>query len=151
MRHPLHPMLAHFPVACWTMATVADIASFHYGPPAWHLAGTLMWIGLLVALPTFLFGVVDLVQIPKDPAPVRTAFVHMGVMFGAFVLYFLSLVLRIHEHHIVAPDTAALIFSIVACIAMLVGGWLGGTLVYGYGAGGDAHARKTDTASDDAG
>lgn len=138
MRHPPHPMLAHFPVACWTIATAADIASLRYGPPAWHLANTLLWIGLVLAIPTFLLGVVDLVQIPKDPAPVRTAFIHMGVMFAAFVLYFVSLLLRVHERHLVAPDAAALIISIVACIVMLVGGWLGGTLVYGYGAGGDA-------------
>lgn len=145
MRHSVHPMLAHFPVACWTLATVADIASFHYGPPAWHLAGTLLWIGLVLALPTFLFGVVDLVQIPKDPAPVRIAFMHMAIMFGAFVLYFVSLVLRIHAYHIAAPGVAALTISIVACIVMLVGGWLGGTLVYGYGAGGDVKKQGTES------
>lgn len=142
MRHPLHPMLAHFPVACWTIATAADIASLHYGPPAWHLAGTLLWIGLLAAVPTFLFGVVDLIRIPRDPAPVRTAFMHMGVMFGAFVLYLVSLVLRIHEQHIGAPGVAARIISVIGFVVMLVGGWLGGTLVYGFGAGGDAHAGK---------
>lgn len=143
MRHPLHPMLAHFPVACWMLATVADVASFRYGASAWGLANTLLSIGLVVAVPTFLLGVVDLIRIPRDPAPVRIAFMHMGVMFGAFVLYFVSLLLRFHEYHLGAPGTAALVISIVACIVMLVGGWLGGTLVYGYGAGGDVRPGKT--------
>ncbi|HEX7348358.1 MAG TPA: DUF2231 domain-containing protein [Rhodanobacteraceae bacterium] len=138
MRHPLHPMLAHFPVACWTLATAADIASLRYGAPAWHLAGTLLWIGLVIAVPTFLLGLIDLIRIRNDVAPVRIGFMHMGVMFAAFVLYLVSLVLRIHAYHIGAPDVAAIVVSVIACIAMLVGGWLGGTLVYGYGAGGDA-------------
>ena len=138
MRHPLHPMLAHFPVACWTIATAADIASLRYGAPAWHLAGTLLWIGLVIAIPTFLLGVVDVIRLRDNPAPVRIAFIHMGVVFAAFVLYAVSLLLRIHEQHIVAPGVAALVVSVIGLIVVLVGGWLGGTLVYGYGAGGDA-------------
>lgn len=130
-------MLAHFPVACWTLATAVDIASLRYGAPAWHFAGTLLWIGLVIAIPTFLLGVVDLIRLRDNPAPVRTAFIHMGVMFAAFVLYAVSLLLRIHEHHITAPGVAALVISVIGLIVMLVGAWLGGTLVYGYGAGGD--------------
>lgn len=142
-------MLAHFPVACWTLGTAADVASLRYGPPAWQLANTLLWIGLVFAVPTFLFGVIDLIRIPKDPAPVRTAFVHMAVMFVALVLYAVSLLLRVHEYHLVAPGAAARSVSVVALVALLVGGWLGGTLVYGYGAGGDAHVRKADAKFDD--
>ena len=26
MKHPLHPALVHFPIACWSLATLADIA-----------------------------------------------------------------------------------------------------------------------------
>lgn len=148
MRHPLHPMLAHFPVACWTIATAADIASFRYGAPAWHVANTLLWIGLLIAVPTFFLGVIDLIRIRNDPAPVRIAFTHMGVMFGAFVLYLVSLVMRVHEEHLGAPGVAARIISVIAFLVLFVGGWLGGTLVYGYGAGADAHAGKTDVGSD---
>ena len=130
-------MLAHFPVACWSLATIADIVSPRYGPPAWHLAGTLLWIGALVAVPTIFVGIFELIQIPKEPAPVRAGFMHMGVMFVAFLLYLVSLLLRVHEGHIIHPGIAARTISVIAFAFLMVGGWLGGTLVYGYGAGGD--------------
>ena len=143
MRHPLHPMLAHFPMACWSLATIADIASLHYGPTVWHLAGTLLWIGALVAVPTIFIGVFDLIQIPKEPAPIRAGFMHMGVMLVAFLLYLMSLLLRVHEGHIIDPAIAARTFSVLGFALLLVGGWLGGTLVYGYGAGGDRKNGET--------
>jgi uncharacterized membrane protein len=133
-------MLAHFPVVCWSIATLADLAIPHYGPPAWHLAGTLLWIGVLVAIPTIVVGVFELIQIPKEPAPVRAGFAHMGVMFVAFMLYVVSFLLRIHEGHIIYPGIAARTLSVIGFALLLVGGWLGGTLVYGYGAGGDRKA-----------
>ena len=143
MRHPLHPMLAHFPVVCWSLATIADIASVRYGQPAWHLAGTLLWIGVLVAVPAMFVGVVELIQIPREPGPVRAGFMHMGVMLVAFLLYLVSLLLRIHQGHIIQPGIAAQTISVIGFVFLLVGGWLGGTLVYGYGAGGDRKDGET--------
>lgn len=137
MRHPLHPILAHFPVACWSIATIADIASLRYGKPAWHLAGTLLWIGVLIAIPTIFFGIVELIQGPREPAPVRAGFTHMGIMVLVFLLYAMSLLLRLHEGHIIPPGIAARTISVIAFILLLVGGWLGGTLVYGHGVGGE--------------
>ena len=128
-------MLAHFPVACWSIATIADLAIPHYGPPAWHLAGTLLWIGVLVAIPTLFVGVFELIQIPRGPASVRAGFAHMGVMFVAFMLYVVSFLLRVHEGHIIYPGIVARTISVIGLVFLLVGGWLGGTLVYGYGAG----------------
>src|SRR3546814_14287794 len=49
-RHPLHPALVHFPVACWSLATIADVASLWLGQPAWWLAGVLLVIGTIAAL-----------------------------------------------------------------------------------------------------
>ena len=31
MSHPLHPALVHFPIACWSLATVTDLASLYWG------------------------------------------------------------------------------------------------------------------------
>lgn len=130
-------MLAHFPVACWSLATIADIASLRYGPTAWHFAGMLLCVGAVVAVPTILVGIFELIRIPKEPAPVRAGFMHMGIMFVAFLLYIASLLLSLHEGHIIDPGTAGRTISVIAFGFLLVGSWLGGTLVYGYGAGGD--------------
>ena len=34
MRHPLHPALVHFPIACWSLATAADLAGLAFAEPA---------------------------------------------------------------------------------------------------------------------
>ena len=114
-----------------------------YGPPAGHLAGTLLWIGALGAVPTTLVGLFELIRIPKEPAAVRAGFMHMGVMFVAFLLYLVSLLLRVHEGHIIDPGIAGRTISVIGFAFLLVGGWLGGTLVYGYGAGGDRKDGET--------
>lgn len=132
-------MLAHFPVACWSIATIADIAR----PSAWHLAGTLIWIGVLIAVPTIFVGIFDLIQIPKEPAAIRASFMHMGVMIMAFLLYLGSLLLRVHEGHIIYSDIAARTFSVIGFAFLLVGGWFGGTLVYGHGAGSNRKGGET--------
>ena len=143
MRHPLHSMLAHFPVACWSIATIADFAGPRSGPSAWHFAGTLLWIGVLVAVPTIIVGIFELIRIPKEPAPVRAGFTHMGVMFMAFMLYAVSLLLRVHAGHLIHPGIVARTFSVIGFVFLLVGGWLGGTLVYGHGVGGDRKDGET--------
>lgn len=136
MRHPIHPMLVHFPIACWSMATIADFASLHYGKPAWHLAGTLMIIGIVMALPAMLAGLIELIQVPDDSAIMRDAYLHMGVMMLAFALYVASLMMRIDAMHLIEPGTAAIIVSACGFIILSAGGWLGGRLVYGHGVGG---------------
>ena len=143
MRHPLHPTLAHFPVACWSLATIADLASTRYGPTAWHFAGMLLWVGAVVAVPTILVGIVELIRIPREPASVRAGFMHMGVMLVAFLLYVASLLLSLHEGNIIDPGTAGRTISVIGFAFLLVGAWFGGTLVYGYGAGGDRKDGET--------
>lgn len=136
MRHPIHPMLVHFPVACWSIATIADFASLHYGKPAWHLAGTLMVIGIVMALPAMLAGLIELIQVPDDSTAMRDVYLHMGAMVLAFALYVASLMMRIDNLHFIAPSIAAIIVSACGFLSLSVGGWLGGRLVYGHGIGG---------------
>lgn len=135
MRHPLHPMLAHFPVACWALASCADLAIPRWGEPAWQLAGTLMALGLLLALPTLLAGLFELIHVPDEPQIMRIVWAHMGCMVVAFVLYGMSLLLRLEEAHIIAPSTGGRVLSLIALGVLLAGGWLGGALVYGHGVG----------------
>lgn len=135
MRHPLHPMLAHFPVTCWSLTTLADLAGLRYGQPAWQLAGTLLWIGLLMALPTVVAGIFQLIRVPDEAATMRTTYLHMALMMLAFALYLATFLMRVDSQHIHAPDAAALAVSAAGLVVLLVGGWLGGSLVYGHGVG----------------
>lgn len=135
MRHPLHPALVHFPIACWTMATAADFASRFWNVPWWHWSAGLLAIGGLTALAAMAAGLVEFVRIPNDERVLRDAFLHLSIMLGAFLLYGFRLLLRLSHLHPLPPDALALALDAVAFAALLVGGWLGGRLVYGYGIG----------------
>ncbi|MGB8634102.1 MAG: DUF2231 domain-containing protein [Rhodanobacteraceae bacterium] len=148
MRHPIHPMLVHFPVACWSIATIADLVSPHYGKSAWELAGTLMIIGIVMALPAMLTGLVELIQVPDEDAAMRDAYLHMGVMMLAFALYVASLMMRIDAMHLVAPGGHAIVVSTCGFLTLLIGGWLGGRLVFGHGIGGSLPSTAKTHAAD---
>jgi len=138
MRHPLHPALVHFPVACWSLATAADLASMYWGEPAWRFAGGLLIVGTLAAVPAMLAGFYELTALPDDDAAIADVYRHMGAMLGALTLYTLSLLLRLDHTTLLAPGTLAMACSASGFICLSVGGWLGGRLVYGHRLGGEA-------------
>ncbi|HST27207.1 MAG TPA: DUF2231 domain-containing protein [Rudaea sp.] len=136
MRHPLHPALVHFPVACWSLASAADLASLHYGEPAWRLAGAVLVIGLVMAIPAMLAGLYELSRIAADSPAWSSVYLHMGAMSGALLLYAVSLFARLDRTTLLAPGTIAFTCSIAGFLCLAGGGWLGGKLVYEYRLGG---------------
>lgn len=136
MRHPLHPALVHFPVACWTLATLADAVGLFWQPPwLWQLAFALLVLGCGFALLAALAGFWELLKLPAEHPAGGTANAHMGLALTAFCVYAGSAYLRVHDQQPVSPDTLALVLSGVGLLTLLVTGWLGGKLVYGYGVG----------------
>ena len=135
MRHPLHPMLVHFPVACWSLGTLGDFASLHFGEPAWFLSGSLIAIGVVMALAAMAAGMIELTQVPDGGSAMRDAYLHMGLMLLAFGLYLTSALLRIDEARLGAPGVIALVTSASGFLALMAGGYMGGRLVYGHGIG----------------
>ena len=71
-RHPLHPALVHFPVACWSLATFADLASLRLGEPAWRLAGMMLAIGTLSALAAMGAGLFEFARIAEGSPALPT-------------------------------------------------------------------------------
>lgn len=134
MRHPLHPALAHFPIACWSLATFADFASLRGQSSLWHWSAGLLSVGCLIALATMLAGLLEFSRVPNGPA-LRDTFLHLSLMLVAFALYAFRLVLRMDHAQPLPPDALSLSIDAAAFIALLVGGWLGGRLVFGYGIG----------------
>ena len=52
MRHPLHPLFAHFPVALWTTSIAWDVLGLYTGSTQWWSLGYgCLAAGLVVALP----------------------------------------------------------------------------------------------------
>lgn len=137
MRHPPHPALVHFPIACWSLASAADLASLHIGQAAWWLAGVLLAIGLACAIPAMIAGFMELMRLPEDSAAIKDVNRHMLMVMAAFSLYLASLLLRVDGMTLHAPGLLAMALSLGGFICLGVAGWLGGKLVYVHRLGAD--------------
>ncbi|MGH6809436.1 MAG: DUF2231 domain-containing protein [Ensifer adhaerens] len=136
MRHPLHPALVHFPVACWSLAVATDFAGLWLGEAAWRWSGGLLAVGCMMALLAMLAGLMELSRVPEGAA-MRDAWLHMVAMISAFTFFFTRLLLRLDQLQPLAPDTVSMLLDTGGFLALAVGGWLGGRLVYRHGVGSD--------------
>src|SRR5215472_11773345 len=90
--HPAHPMLVHFPVACWSLGTACDVITVSGFPRAWPEAALFLGIGLTMALPAALAGFIDFIRLPEKAVNVGT--LHMMLMGTAWCLYLAAMLLR---------------------------------------------------------
>ena len=138
MAHPVHPALVHFPVACWSLATMGDVASLIFGDPRiWFVSNVLLVFGLVAALAAMTAGLFELRKIDENSAAMRVVTWHMSLAMSAWALYALSLYMRFNGAALIQPGGVAVALSVLGFLLLAAAGWLGGTLVYGYGIGGD--------------
>lgn len=135
MSHPLHPALVHFPVAGWSLATIADIASLWLGEPAWRFAAVLMAVGCVAALAAMAAGLWEFAKLRDGNPALPVANRHMLFALAAFCAYAASMFLRWSQGELHAPGMLALAVSIAGFVLLGITGWLGGQLVYGHGVG----------------
>jgi uncharacterized membrane protein len=130
--HPLHPALAHFPLALWLAAVLWDAVGWWRAEPLWEqMSYWCLALGLAAALPTAATGFVELLSLRSDEPALGTATAHMLIMLTATGLFGASWLVRASGG---APAWAFALAAVGAAV-VLVGGWLGGTLVYRYGLG----------------
>lgn len=138
--HPVHPALVHFPIGLLLSATIADVAWIAGLTANTQIAAVLMAGGLAGGLLAMGAGMVDLAKL--DDAVVPHAMRHMTVVGLAWLGYGIALYLRRDSLSAnAAISTATVAISIVSALLLALGGWLGGRLVYSFGAGVDAVRR----------
>jgi uncharacterized membrane protein len=126
--HPIHPMLVHFPIVLWTIATIAYAANAAgVIEPAGEIAKLANGAGLIMALLAMLAGALELRTIESRSETMRVASWHM-MMMGTVWFCFLVALLVGKDHSVVAAVCAAAGF-----LLMTVGAWFGGRLVYDFG------------------
>lgn len=136
MKHPVHPALVHFPIACWSLASVADGVALVWQPASLHLlSAMLLAVGCALGTLAAAAGFVELLKVPEGHPAERTLYAHMSLALGSWCLYAGSLFLRIADRQLIAPDAWALLLSGAGLLVLLATGWLGGQLVYGHGVG----------------
>ena len=133
--HPIHTMLVVFPVGLYFFALVFDIFFLATGKTSWYTAAYYnLLFGLAMTVPTVLFGFFDYTLI-TDPAARQTATRHMLANVTATVLYGASFALRgtigsAAEPIGGVPLAFAIALVALGTVALTIGGWLGGELVY---------------------
>ena|SRR5437868_3345298 len=138
--HPLHPLLVHFPIALWTVAVAADVAGWISGQALWWMISFgSQALGVLMATLAMLAGFLDYLTIARHDPAQDTAVRHMMAMSTAWLLFLVSLALRgvraTDLSAAAAPPGWATVAAIGGFLAMALGGWLGGQLVYRFGVG----------------
>ncbi|MXS85778.1 DUF2231 domain-containing protein [Nitrosomonas sp. HPC101] len=136
MRHPVHPMLVHFPIATWFISTLCDIAGLLTTNElvSW-VAGVLLVIGTITALLAMVAGLMELAKIDQQSPAMKIANQHMLLMMTSWLLYAVSLFLRLDGTQLGQPGLVAIVLSVAGLITLCIAGWLGGRLVYEYGVG----------------
>lgn len=134
-KHPVHPALVHFPIACWSLATIGDLASLYFGEMLWKLSGALLVIGTIFALVTMVSGLIEIAKIDEHSPAMKIVNLHMKLVMVTWCLYGTSLFLRIEESALSRPDLLEIGLSLSGFIFLLFASWYGATLVYEYKVG----------------
>ena len=126
-KHPMHPMLVGVPIGLWVFALVCDAAHAVSGNAVWQTVATYCIAGgivgaVLAAVP----GLIDYFSIDEAEMK-RIATLHLAVNLGAIVVFAIDLWLRFR---LPADSHLPLVVSVVGVLAIGLGGWLGGEMVY---------------------
>ncbi len=133
-KHPIHPMLVVFPIAFLSTMLLTDIAYLVLGDPFWAvLSFWLNLAGLVMGVLAGLVGIGDFLSLRA----IRNHVSAWGHFIGAMMLLALAAAgvwLRWSDP-VAAIWPWALLMSAVTAPAVLVVGWLGGTLTFRHGVG----------------
>jgi uncharacterized membrane protein len=135
MKHPIHPILVHFPVAAWFISTIGDVVGLFTNEQVSWVAGVLLIIGTITALFAMVTGLIELGKIDQQSPAMKIANQHMILMLVSWSFYAVSLFLRLDGTNLSQPGMVAIIMSIAGLISLCIAGWLGGKLVYEHGVG----------------
>ncbi len=132
--HPLHPALVHFPIALLLSATASDLAWLTGLMQDPHFGAMLMAGGLIMGLFAMGAGLSDFAAL--EDAVVPHALRHIMAAGLAWLGYGIALYLRRDSLFGDADlTTITITVSIASALLLTLAGWLGGRLVYSFGAG----------------
>ena len=134
-KHPIHPMLVALPIGLWIFALVCDVVRAAGGAANWgSVAMYCVAAGIVGALLAAVPGLIDYLSIDESEMK-RIATLHLAVNLGAVVIFAINLWLRFR---LPVESNVPLALSVIGVLAIGLGGWLGGEMVYVKGMGVEA-------------
>src|SRR2546429_3229747 len=134
--HPLHPILAHVPMAMWPAALIFDLLSQRQigGNAIVRLSFYAIAFGLAAALLAAPTGFVDWSGIKKEKPAWKIGLYHMSLNLIVTLLFALNLGLRWQTFHEASEvDRIPLLLSAVGTLILIGSAYLGGRMGYEYG------------------
>jgi uncharacterized membrane protein/nitrite reductase/ring-hydroxylating ferredoxin subunit len=127
--HPIHPILVGFPIAFFIGTLLFDILGRIYESANFVLTAFYLEIaGVIAALITAVPGIVDyFFTVPPKSSAKKRATQH-GLINIAIVIIFA--IVWFYRQGTYASPVIVLGLEIIGVIALVISGWLGGTLVY---------------------
>lgn len=135
--HPFHPILVTVPIGAWVASLIFDVASRVDGDGSPALVEGAYWligIGIIGAIAAALFGLLDLLAIPRRTRAMRFGLMHLALNLGVVALFVGDFLWRrdTYQEAIETP-TGPLLLSAAALVVLAVSGWIGGMLAYRFG------------------
>jgi uncharacterized membrane protein len=133
--HPFHPVLVTVPIGAWVASLVFDIVALSADDKESTFAQGAYWligIGIVGAVLAAVFGLMDLLAIPRGTRAFTTGITHMVLNLVAVVLFAVNFFVRAADD----ADEATVLGFVLSLIALAIlgaSGWLGGKLAYTYG------------------
>jgi uncharacterized membrane protein len=120
-------MLVALPIGLWIFALVCDVVRAAGSDANWGTVATYcVAAGIVGALIAAVPGLIDYFSI--DEAEMKhIGTLHLAVNLGAVVIFAINLWLRFR---LPAESNVPLALSIIGVLAIGIGGWLGGEMVY---------------------
>ncbi|HKC27541.1 MAG TPA: DUF2231 domain-containing protein [Jatrophihabitans sp.] len=135
--HPFHPFVVPLPIGAFVSSLIFDILTRTRADGLPYLVDAAFWligVGLIGALIAAVFGVLDLVAIPRGTPPFTTAVTHLMLNVAAAVLFIIGYAWRAGDHvELDQTRWGQLALSAVAVGVLIAAVWFGQTLTYHYG------------------
>jgi uncharacterized membrane protein len=133
--HPLHPPLTDATIGMFVLAAGLAIIGKAGGIQLAAAKGTWLALigGLIAAVPTALTGLFDWLSIEWGSPRWRTATLHLTAMVSAVALFALAAWRQYNGYQHGHVTTGGLILTLCGAAVLVIGGWLGGSLVFVHG------------------
>ena len=138
MRHPIHPMLVHLPIACWLLAPACDVAAMAQGGAFFWQAGALLCgVGVISGALAATAGGMELERLKGRKDLQRIATIHASLMGSAWVIAMIALIGRLGDQFTAKAPAAAWVVALdfATAVILLAGAFFGGEMVYRHGVG----------------